>query len=1313
MRNRIKLRLMCAFFAVLVMSATLEAGDLKTFPKATYPQDIVITGVEPNVLFLLDTGSPMVFSPNGIMPLETDGRTPAQRNILLAECLYGSGARPFSVNGTENTSVAHSGYDRFGREPLSGSGNFNNIIGNPDYYYTPYDGTYIPGVASPSAAALALPANRRPYFLTFKNGTTANWNGLGTAPGLSANLLPYLPGGTEAGKSPSIHGNAAVQSAAAAALVPNDSRMYMMKLVLWRLTSPENQEMLSKMKVAMATSYQEENYGFTSVIADFYKTSPFRPSAYGVFSNGTAPTWSIGSGNGLGDYANGGSTDTYAMSQTAFVGVMRDYYDYGSTTGQWRQVNRSVLKVPFDKFYQLESDGTYRRTPHLYTFRQYIDGVEDASGATLNNPELFADGQTPLATSIHGRSYQTNLRDSQNQFLIQYAPRTVNYPVGGITSRLILREFLSTANTEGLVTGQAAGSIIDFFSPLSSFSRENGLNFSYTNASNPGTAGYFPVTGSCQSNWVIIFTAGNDESPGAHAPWEAAQKLFNDTLTMRGREFNKTTNKWEEKLFDMDSGVRTIVVGFVSPDAMDANSVSLRNSLTRIAQYGDPTEVGGSFVFPNTAAKPYFANDVPSLIDSLMAVLKRVFADKMASGSPVILPMSDLGADRALFASSYSINTLDQWSGWFRKYRLVSADNTMELWEAGSLMGAKGNTRSLYTTTTLEETPGAISSELVKNLTNTQMTTLTGVTSNIADFRNWLLTYEDIGPLGDMAHSGMTIIGRPDAASLKAQPLVNGRDKKVYIQTNRGVLHAIDFETGDETWGFIPPNIFQYRVKPLKFGEANTWMTGNGSTSMRSEPAALLDGLLAARDVKFSDATDHTVLVGCLGWGGNGLYAMDVTKVNSTDIPSLTPKFLWAIDNARYESMDVVPMNNVKRWGNAVQPTTKDYNYSDLGLTMQAFVPVHTAGGEDIGILPGGLGYRLGEDSQGKAFYFIDLETGEILKRIDSTSSASDFDADKPLGMGITPITYIEDSARKTTDIYTADSEGNVLHCKTNDPVIDWKMKGVFKLRTYAEPATVKTTYVSADLPVATPLGLLTAKTLSETWIFGGTADLMAPGERKLMNAQQFIFGVALSRLTGNEAITDLKRWQYFEDDIMPAYGVPYDEDVNVVTTTDKGWFLRLRPKMTDTTNPRDAEYATTDPFLYDNRLFIATFVPRTRQVTDSEKCPELGDSKLYVLDPITGKSILTDRQAVTMRNIKISGITALDNDIYMGVQQLKGGALHDVVSDSASDPDIRSASAIAGDTVLSLHFDMPPPPAINITPNVPHIQYWRELIRR
>ena len=63
----------------------------------------------------------------------------------------------------------------------------------------------------------------------------------------------------------------------------------------------------------------------------------------------------------------------------------------------------------------------------------------------------------------------------------------------------------------------------------------------------------------------------------------------------------------------------------------------------------------------------------------------------------------------------------------------------------------------------------------------------------------------------------------------------------------------------------------------------------------------------------------------------------------------------------------------------------------------------------DVGIIPGGLGYNFGADSQGKAFYVFSPKDGSIINKIALS------------GMAITPVTYFS-SDQKTTEFITGDS---------------------------------------------------------------------------------------------------------------------------------------------------------------------------------------------------------------------------------------------------------------------------------------------------
>ena len=136
-------RFLPGFLVVLLLLGTgtgVWAAEPRAYEKSMYPPEDSPEGLPPNVLLLLDVGSPMTFTPEGTMPQDTDSNSPSQRVRMLKDCTYGSGARPEAVNGGS----------RYGRDLDNG----NNKIGDPDCYYTPYDGTYpengVEGAAKPN-----------------------------------------------------------------------------------------------------------------------------------------------------------------------------------------------------------------------------------------------------------------------------------------------------------------------------------------------------------------------------------------------------------------------------------------------------------------------------------------------------------------------------------------------------------------------------------------------------------------------------------------------------------------------------------------------------------------------------------------------------------------------------------------------------------------------------------------------------------------------------------------------------------------------------------------------------------------------------------------------------------------------------------------------------------------------------------------------------------------------------------------------------------------------------------------------------------
>ena len=1360
--------------------------DLHSFYKADFKADDAVSKkLDPNVMILLDTSTAMTFSVNGVMPNANDGRTKEQRAELLKESTYGHGMRPPLFNGVETKRIKGGtdstpgvSYSRYGRD----LDDKNNVIGNSDCYYT----------SDPT----------KPFLLTFRNIHLAHrtdWidsNGNLRAPTSSTLARTAIVGGTptaaeiqEALNSwnkisqyvpakyikddngywvPLGNLKACVPiDIANEHLVPNDSRLYKMKLALWRITEKTNGNILARMNLGVSITFQNlyrdpDNYAISVA------TKNAKPGAglgerdyYGAtntFIHGNAAPYITGETQEYNLDKKGVSTSHAHMSQFTMRGVADFYNKRSPGNNMWNAISRSIMYVPFDKLYSINSSGNINQTAKLNDFRNYISGYENYKIAkdlgleirVVEKPikdEFFASSLTLLSTAIYGGRVgdsgayfpfhqgkrvsdpDTSLK-ATNELMIQFAvtPKT---NAGTTNTNVIYLD--PSQNTDGLPTGQAIGSVFDFFSPPST-NNSNGIDgVAFANNS----IGFFPVTGSCQANWLIVFCAGNDAVPG-YPPAEAIRRLFNKTLTMRGRRWNGSS--WVEHNYEMDSGVRTIVVGFLPEEKTDEEPeiAKIRRDIHEMAQAGDPIFTPEGIYVDNPNAVPEIASDAAGLVKAFNNVLQRIHVDKLGSATVSIPPVIDNITDsdsRVVFGASYRINNLDQWTGWLGKYTL-NGNTSLEQWEANRGMIKKRIDRELFTTDALDS---------VQKVNANILESMARIPENHSQkFSDWLLDYgydpridntmNSVGILGDMVNSGITVVGKPRSKSLINDAGVNNRDAVVYIQTNRGVLHALNYMNGNEIWGFIPPNVFQYKLKNMKIDSSNSWIDGNGFTRVKSNPMILLDGMLIARDVEYQNAT-KTLLTGYLGNGGNGFYTMDITRMDSSQ---KNPVFEWAIENARYgEGGQFSVGENIHRWGKAAKGNESDYDYTDLGLTIVHgvyFTPNIENNNNTIGVLPGGMGHLRGADSQGKVFYFFNPTDGSIRRKIDSNSNASTgFEAPntRKLGMGISPIIYYENNQGKAIEFYTADSEGNILHCEMPGiPESDWKLKSIFQLRTLGstsnyEPCEDVITASSADLAVAIPRKMILARSRNNyKWVFGGTSDIYIPNSNNtngLSNKEQFIFGININNVLKSDEVNNpgisslnenIRKLPYYADGIPSKYkyyGRPYEQNNDIGIKhgmTDYGWILRLRPKFGDT----DTEYMSAEPYLMNNVLYIATFIPYNN--TDSEEaCSDIGVAKLYAIDPSTGRSVIPDKPAVMLENVKIAGITGNPSKdrLVLSLKELVTESANRGIFGNFTNPlDISSSNSLYEVNGFGKP-DNTGGPEFEFEEMVPHVQYWRE----
>lgn len=177
--------------------------------------------------------------------------------------------------------------------------------------------------------------------------------------------------------------------------------------------------------------------------------------------------------------------------------------------------------------------------------------------------------------------------------------------------------------------------------------------------------------------------------------------------------------------------------------------------------------------------------------------------------------------------------------------------------------------------------------------------------------------------LGDIVHAQPVYVKTPsydflDEGYAAFKVTQASRAGVVYVAANDGMLHAFDATAGTENWAYIPP----LQLKDM-------WRLADENYA--SHHRYYLDGPIAVTDIK-DGSSWKTVLVGAMGKGGRGIYALDITSSSS-------PKALWnftADDNANLGYTYGAPMISKLADGTWVVVVASGYNNVPEGSSYAA-----------------------------------------------------------------------------------------------------------------------------------------------------------------------------------------------------------------------------------------------------------------------------------------------------------------------------------------------------------------------------------------
>ncbi len=476
-----------------------------------------------------------------------------------------------------------------------------------------------------------------------------------------------------------------------------------------------------------------------------------------------------------------------------------------------------------------------------------------------------------------------------------------------------------TSNTQIEVTTDvldgSAGSSTGFGYVISGTTNADGMHFhsGFKGGSNTIISYHYP-TGFNTS------TSGNNECNDCTLANPPSAKVYNVSATA-------AATLLKEPLFYMSK-----YGGFV-----DQNANGRPDLVTEWDSKNNLTGADGTDGLPDT----YFPVTNPGALE---AALDRAFISvlQVSSASSVATNSTSLQSGSIVYQARFNAN---EWSGQLLAFGIsaTGAIDPVPLWDASQLMPSAA-TRTMITyrrrpgTEAQGDVPKGVpfrwtslnslqQADLNKNATGTPDpagtectgVTLTGFTPAGCSLQgqlrlNWLrgdpanegatATKYRVRPttkLGDIVNSTPMYVGPstgtpytefgPPAAAYTADasysafiasPAVANRTPIIYAAGNDGMLHGFDASTGAgkgvERLAYVPSTSYRHFTK---------------LTDKTYSHRYYVDGSPTVADVKFSDGTWHTILVGGLNAGGQGVYALDITNPAAFSEGNADSLVLW------------------------------------------------------------------------------------------------------------------------------------------------------------------------------------------------------------------------------------------------------------------------------------------------------------------------------------------------------------------------------------------------------------------------------------
>lgn len=398
---------------------------------------------------------------------------------------------------------------------------------------------------------------------------------------------------------------------------------------------------------------------------------------------------------------------------------------------------------------------------------------------------------------------------------------------------------------------------------------------------------------------------------------------------------------------------------------------------------------------------------------------------------------------------------------------------------------------------------------------------------------------------------------------VSSSPAYTSDTDTLYVGANDGMLHAIDADDGAELFAYMPAGI--------NLADLSTISRPDYSHRY------FVDGPMVV-STRAQTPGNKNILVGALGKGGKGVFALDVTNPGS-----------FTAANVKWDKSG----NNLLTANGYVQD-------ADMGLVQGAPIIAKLNNNATVAIVSNGV-----NSSNNHAVLFIyNLDTGALVSKIDTGVGTSAV----PNGLSA-PVAWDDDGDGRVDHVYAGDLYGNLwkFDLSSSTPST-WQAptsrKKLFTAQYPGSPATLQ--------PITSgPTVALDPKTY-KTWVFFGTGSFMTTGDVSNQNVQSLYGVIDNDSTTLRTELTSRRTVLAGTRDGMPVRSF---EANTPLPAGSKGWFINLLTPPSDTV---EGERIVSDPQMYGSALVVASIIP----VADA--CQSDGKGYVNAMDAFTGTSLGT-----------------------------------------------------------------------------------------